>query len=496
MKPFPCAIESTCVQSVSRSTGAQWLAGLGLSIATMLTACRTNDVPTGIRGAASSGYSLATPASQFASRGSRNLDDDFEVFAKTVPGFGGLYYDKGRLVVVLTDTTKGSTIGGAISNFLARYDPALLGKAASDVASMRIQHGDYNWTQLAQWNRQLLQLGAMNGVTQTDIDEVRNRISIGVIDDAAAVRARAELSRLSVPPSAVIVEHIPPTVLLSDSLVGRVRPVGGGVAIQNATTQLYCTLGYNVYYRNQEGVYDGNRYFITASHCTQNIGIVNGDIFGQPSLSNAIGYEVDDPYLWDSDSSSTCPVGLKCRYSDAAAIQYYDSAAWKEGYIAETGTSYPYLFTTWRSIRTEGDDWGLYSGISVEKVGVGTGQTTGTIKGTCVNVHTYVNGSPDGRYLLCQAQTDMSAGPGDSGAGVFHVDTSLDADPLIGVLWGSAYRNDSSSTGVVLTTFAHWYNATWELARFKGGGWFDSILGACGGCGYSIRRPKQGTSSF
>jgi hypothetical protein len=189
-------------------------------------------------------------------------------------------------------------------------------------------------------------------------------------------------------------------------------------------------------------------------------------------------------------------VGLKCRYSDAAAIQYYDSAAWKQGYIAETGTASPYLFTTWRTLSTEGDNWSLYSGLSVMKVGMGTGQTTGTIKNTCVNVHTYVGGLPDGRYLLCQAQTDMTAGHGDSGAGVFHVDGSGNADPLIGVLWGSAYRNDSSSTGVLLTTFAHWYNATWELARFKGGGWFDAILGACSGCGYSVRRPTQSAGRF
>lgn len=466
---------------------------VAVTTALLIMSCRSDDVPTGMGSGRSLGYALATPSSLFSSHGPRNLDDDFEALAKTLPGFGGLYYENGQLTVVLTDTTKGSSISGAIANFLARYDPSALGRAMNDVASMRVRHGDFDWTHLAQWNRQLLQLGGSNGVTQTDIDEVRNRISIGVMDDGSAARVRAALATLQVPSAAVIVETIPPTTILSDSLIGRVRPVGGGVAIQNAdTARVFCTLGYNVYYRNEGGVYDGNRYFITASHCTRNFGVVNGDVFGQPDSSHAIGFEVDDPYLWDSDSSSLCPTGLLCRYSDAAAIQYYDSAAWKQAYIAETNSTVPYLIgSTWRTITSEGDNWDLYAGISVMKVGEGTGQTTGVIKNTCVNIHVYEGGSPDGRYLLCQAQTTLTAGPGDSGAGVFYVDPSGNADPLIGVLWGAAYRNDSSSTGVALTTFAHWYNLTYELARFKGGGWFDSILGACNGCGYSVRRPNN-----
>lgn len=458
---------------------------MAVAAALLVGACRDESVPTGPARAARV-VPNTRPAALFAGNAPKNLDNDFEALAKTLPGFAGLYYVKGVLTVVLTDTSIAGTIAGPIANFLARDDASSLGRALSDVGSMRVVRGDYDWTQLAQWNRQVLQMGLIEGVTQTDIDEVRNRISIGVTDDASAARVHAALDRLQVPAAAVIVEHIPPTRMLSDSLVGVVRPPGGGVAIEGPKG--YCTLGYNAYYRNASGVYDGKRYFITASHCTSTFGVVDSAVFGQPNGAYRIGVEVVDPNLWDSDTSATCPVGYSCRYSDAAAVQYDDSVAWKQGKIAFTNGTFPFLITDWYTLLTEGDNWSLYGGITIKKVGASTGLTSGTVLNTCVNVVEPMTT----RVMLCQSQGTLIANFGDSGSGVFHDDGSGDANPLIGVLWGAAI---DSATGITRVTYAHWYNVTYELARAKGGGWFDSILGACSGCGYSVRRPQTVSSN-
>jgi len=245
--------------------------GLVIGASLLAAACRDDRAPTEpVRGAAHQ-FLSATPATLFAVNSPRTLDNDFEALGKTLPGFGGLYYVNGTLTVVLTDTSKASMIGGAIANFLARYDVRQLGRAFGDAAKMRVVRGDFAWTQLAEWNRQILKMGVIAGLTQTDIDEVRNRISIGVVDDAAAARVRAALARLKVPTTAVIVEHIPAMTLLSDSLIGVVRPPGGGVAIHGNG---YCTLSYNAYYHDATGTYDGKRYFLTVSHCTNTFGVV------------------------------------------------------------------------------------------------------------------------------------------------------------------------------------------------------------------------------
>jgi hypothetical protein len=136
------------------------------------------------------------------------------------------------------------------------------------------------------------------------------------------------IAQLGIPSDAVVLEVLPPRVL-QVTLQQYSRPLLAGFQIMLSSGAI-CTLGHSVK-KFVSGVNDGNRYYLTNSHCTSQFGNVDNDAVGQPNLTNLFGVEVLDPALFANADNPWCPPGRSCRYSDAALIQVTAADAWMPG---------------------------------------------------------------------------------------------------------------------------------------------------------------------
>jgi len=88
----------------------------------------------------------------------------------------------------------------------------------------------YSFLTLFNWYSALTPIMQDRGVTQTDIDDIRNALVIGVANEGVITRVRAAISKLGIPDDAFLVEVVPPTQQVAD-LQGVVRPVPSSVQI-------------------------------------------------------------------------------------------------------------------------------------------------------------------------------------------------------------------------------------------------------------------------
>lgn len=418
----------------------------------------------------------------------RTLDDDFEELAQQAPGFGGLFYDDaGRLNVYLKNPAVRTQLEPTLVSFLSRRDQALASAKRNEVARMNVLPARFDYVELATWYRQIASIFNTPGIILTDIDEVHNRLVLGVVSEAGRSTVAGKLRELGTPTGLVSIEKMPPVRVASANLQSLVRPVPASVQI--AFSGYICTLGWNAYYRDAAGIYDGSRYFITASHCSDATWANTGTRFGQPDVGNYIGLEVADPAPFDNSANSLCPTGYQCRYSDALLARYTKFVGWNHGHFPTVINSAPFEITGYKIFQSDDAQWGqvppeLYAGLSLEKTGRTTGRTTGTLLNTCVGILVYEGGLPTTRWMPCQFQANnLSIGPGDSGSPVYHTNYNGDANPLFGIVWGIQYNNNV--VGAPLrTTFSHVWYVHRELSNAIGGGWFDVNPGACGFCGY------------
>jgi len=319
------------------------------------------------------------------------------------------------------------------------------------------------------------------GVTQTDIDDIRNTLVIGVANEGVITRVRAAISTLGIPDDAFLVEVVPPTQQVAD-LQGVVRPVPSSVQI--AFSGFLCTLGWNAYRRDPSGIYDGQRYFFTCSHCTDVFGQNDTTQYGQPTLASPIGVEVIDPPMITSATDSSCPVGDRCRYSDAAVARYDSAVAWNLGRIPTVTGTAPFTITGYRDIGNGAGEYDLLVGMTAYKTGRTTGTTSGTITTSCVRTREFEDGVPTDRVMLCQMQASgLAVGGGDSGSPVYLTDVPGGLH-LVGIMWGTADTLNAPPSPV-RTTFSRWYLASLEVKNAAGGDSFvDVFPGSCNGCGY------------
>lgn len=351
------------------------------------------------------------------------FDDELSRMAEEFPGFGGLFYDaQGFPHVYLKD---------------ARQAPAL--KALGPV--VRIHQGDYDFRQLRQWKDSLLDVMALPGVVLLDADESRNRVRIGISNEAGGGlekrldKVRVALAKARVPAEAVVFEEVPPIHNLA-TLRDRVRPVPGGVQI--AFGNFLCTQGFGA---NRAGVAG----FVTNSHCSGTQGGVQGTILYQNtnSSSNRIGVEIADPTYF---TGSGCPSGRRCRFSDSSFIAYDSTSLRDFGRIARTtGVGSLTVSTTSPRFTITATASSPSTGQTVNKMGRTTGWSRGTVGATCVNVN--VSGSTITQ--LCQSTVNASVGSGDSGSPVFTATTTGTTATLVGILWGG----DTSGTLFVMSPY-------------------------------------------
>jgi hypothetical protein len=338
--------------------------------------------------------------------------------ARTVPGFGGFFFDESDTpTAFLTD---GVNRGAAMQALNAELRQ--MGLSRGDV---RVLPAAYRWTELSAWHEQGTGAAlAVDGVVWTDADESSNRVRIGVADLAAMAQVRGELARLGIPAGALLIERADPI----ENMVGLrdvVTPKMGGIQIH--FPGFLCTLGFNA----RDGT---EASFITNSHCSGTQGGVQSTPYWQPLQSVAgtqIATEVEDPAY---TSGGGCPAGRVCRRSDASRAQYINNTQFALGKIARTQNSKNGSLNIVGDFTITAADDGTDNfpiGITLNKVGRTTGWSSGKVTQTCVN--TGVSGTNIVQF--CQTFVRAKVNSGDSGSPTFLI-TSGNNVTLVGILWG------------------------------------------------------------
>jgi hypothetical protein len=299
-------------------------------------------------------------------------------------------------------------------------------------------------------HQRLLSLFELSGVVFTDADETRGRLVVGVLDRGIEGLIRARLAVLGIAAQSVDVietEAIFPVATLRD----KVRPVVG--ALQIRFSGFLCSLGFNA-------VRSGISGFVTASHCSDRQGSVDGTNYYQPLNQVAdefIGTEIADPAYVRNIAG--CPRGRRCRYSDANFSDGADNVLFTLGEIAKTTGANNGSLTIDGAFRIVGEEAGAV-GMTANKVGRTTGWTQGAITRTCVN--TGVSGT--NIVLLCQDFVESTVQivlGGDSGSPVFRIGSG-DMVRLLGGLWGGS----SSGTLFVYSPIANIEHELGALTTF------------------------------
>ena len=406
--------------------------GFAAGAALVLAACQDNSNPTSPDGEPLSARVQPSQGPELPSASE---------FARQVPGFGGFFLNRdGTPTVYLT---RGAGRGPA-ERVLERY----LKARGLSTAAVRVVEGRYRWQQLQGWQEAATaEALAVSGAVFVDNDETSNRVRIGVENLGAVGQVRAAVARLRIPDDAVIVERAEPILQVATLQNVMDRPVRAGVQIN--FPGFLCSVGFNATSGTQKS-------FVTASHCTNKQGGVEGTPYWQPLQTTAptqIATEVADPVYVKGGAG--CPRGKLCRYSDASRAAYANGANQALGLIARTNAANSSSLEIAGSFTITTDDCGttggcLAVGTTVNKVGRTTGWTAGSITATCVN--TGVSGS---RIVqLCQTFVSARVGGGDSGSDVFQITGS--SAKLAGVLWGG----NSAGTQFVFSPFG---NVTREL---------------------------------
>jgi hypothetical protein len=268
-----------------------------------------------------------------------------------------------------------------------------------------------------------------------DLDEGSNRLRIGVENASAASGVRTALRARGTPSAAVVIELTEP-IRFAATLRSQIRPVQGGLQIN--FSQYLCSIGFNA-------LVGSTRSFVTASHCTNRQGGVEGTKYYQPlsptygGTSGVIATEVADPAYF---KGGACPAGRVCRYSDASRAAYSSGTSYALGKLEKTtGVNNGSLTLSGSSFAIGSVGDGVQGG-TANKVGRTTGWSQGRITNTCVT--TSVSGS--NITLICQNFVSAKVGGGDSGSPVFlGSGSTLSTVPLAGVLWGG---NQSGSSFV------------------------------------------------
>jgi hypothetical protein len=280
-------------------------------------------------------------------------------------------------------------------------------------------------------------------VLSTDIDEVRNRIVVGVVGAPSLRPVITSLAQeLGVPAEALIIEEDEQSIVGQQTLLDYLRPVPGGVRIGTAQ-DIYCTLGVNMQVLNYATwSFDGYRYFVSNSHCTPTFGSVDLFSVSQGYSNSYIGAEYLDPPLFQGHSG--CPSGRYCRFSDIAVFRYT---------LPNDSVMLPWI------ARTPGQGNLTISNYVSDKTGRASGITTGNVTAKCQNRRQSNPDETDAfRTMLCQGLAAYWAQGGDSGAPVFTLQSGEYRH--VGIHWGhtGTLGNFSPwSAGDITPTGGAWY---------------------------------------
>ncbi|MBI1731071.1 hypothetical protein HYR53_10730 [Candidatus Acetothermia bacterium] len=364
-----------------------------------------------------------------SAQGGLSADDLMGQIATQVPGFGGMYLENGSLEIYLQDLSTKDAVVKVISQ--------VFGETRIPGSSVHVHQASYKFSSLKTWQISMRSLFKLGNVVFTDVDETKNRITVGLASLSSAQDVLNELNAIGVPADAV-------QILATDvfkpmaTLRSQIRPLIGGIQI-NFPGYL-CTYGFTAIRANVVG-------FLTNSHCTAKMGGVQSTSYWQPlqAEDTYIGQETVDPQA----TSSRCPsylTGRICRYSDSAFIRITGVTP-AQGVIGRTTGSGSITLST-SKFRVVAESAALVGDL-VTKIGRTTGMSQGRVSYTCVDVGVYGTNLVD----LCQDVVNATVGAGDSGSPVFKITNSpLSGDvKLYGILWGG----NSAGTQLVYSPIAN-----------------------------------------
>lgn len=111
----------------------------------------------------------------------------FDRIAGAIPGFAGFYFSGCDLVVVLTERRAADRATELLAPLLRRYH-ASIRRRCPDGGAIRIQDGDFTWTELSRFLDALRPVARQRGVGRLAISVPDNRIVVQVVSRDVAKR--------------------------------------------------------------------------------------------------------------------------------------------------------------------------------------------------------------------------------------------------------------------------------------------------------------------
>ncbi|HEX6750258.1 MAG TPA: hypothetical protein VF092_23395 [Longimicrobium sp.] len=346
-------------------------------------------------------------------------DEHARVARAEVPGFAGFYLQEdGTPVVRLVDPSQ----RGAAQRYLAQELSRAHARRAGAPTEPVFLGAAYDFAQLKGWAEQVETLLARSDVFLVDVDEVNNRVHVGVADNTAVGVVRSEAARMGIPAAALFVQTQPKPEMRA-TLRDRLTTIVGGTQI--AFSVYVCTLGFNA-----RQVSTGANIFVTNAHCTRRRFASDGIAIFQPTKvnGNEIGVEIADRGMY-----ACAGAGTSCRLADAAYISNNGTRGVGQGGILRTA-----LKTGANAGITTIGEYDIVArytgtvpvGTLLDKTGRTSGSTRGLVTSSCVTIG----------ELRCQDISTVWSEGGDSGSPMYVALAGIgDAEndvQLYGILWG------------------------------------------------------------
>ena len=379
----------------------------------------------------------------------RPQEDWFHAIAAEAPSFSGFYFERGELVVGMTDLADSLRAFAAVAKF-GPSGPGTTHRGLGRTGHTRAARAPWSFLELARWRDALFpELMEMEEVEYLDLDEQGNRVLVGVGNPAVTSAVLALARRMSVPIGALAVDSTTPMRLQVD-LSDRVRPLMGGLEVNEQTAG--CTLGFLTLRAGAPG-------FVTNSHCTRSFWSLDGVRFlqGQNAATDSVGVEILDPRGWACGAFNN----KICRYSDAAIIgrvvdPSFATVAQPEFLDLDGAPFSTTIDPNTPTFHVASNAGHATRGDVLDKVGQTTGWTRGSVKGTCVDTR---NGM-DRVRILCQDMVNYASDNGDSGSPVFVFQGAVIR--AHGINWGARQR----FLGGFVAAVSPMVNMTLDLGAF------------------------------
>lgn len=368
---------------------------------------------------------------------------EYERLAEQYPAFAGMYRADDGVLVLRFKGDAGADSSGIMN--VAHAPDLTVARRVEGAA-------EYSYHELQRARAELLAaLSPDDHVSWVTIDWRMNRLAVAFPADAARERFARRLRSISIPEPLLSLQigaqpvsfQAQPTLQAQATLASRIRPLQSGTQIgliDYSGWPSLCTMG-------PQAIYNGQRGFLTASHCTREYFLMNlvlaSPIQPTRAYQNAadtkpLGTFVRGPHWYPcSLAQPGLVVRFTCIYADAAFVSapahLVVSQLARAKIRKPTGTA-DILLSTGLALTIVGVHSAFSTGLVLDKVGMQSGWTFASVVDTCRDIVL----NDDGKILVCQVVVQGNSGPtatnGDSGAPVFVYSPS--GSKIAGVLSG------------------------------------------------------------